>query len=113
MSRYGRLAMARWQDTDPDRLAALADPLTFFAQVEDLTDRIAGDDPPAGQTYLEKVNRLIMARSQAQEIVLADLTAIEPPVHDTAQPTPQSTPEPMSLVDDVLTAIHRAAQDPT
>jgi hypothetical protein len=45
------------------------------------------------------------ARSQAEEIVLADLTAIEPPEQD----IPQST----SLVDDVLTAIHRVAQDPT
>ncbi len=113
MNPYGRLAMQRWQDSDPpsNPSNAITDPMVFFtalgeqiqAQVDDLTRQIAGDDP-AGETYLAKVTRLTSAHTRAEEIVLADLPRIED-----AEPVP---PQTLSPVDEILTAIHRAAQDP-
>lgn len=47
-------------------------------QVQDAEIPIAGPDV-AGETYLEKVGRLNMARLQAEELVLADLLYSSPP----------------------------------
>lgn len=50
-------------------------------QVQQGEDQIAGTDP-AGETYLQKVGRLRMARAQATEIALADLLYSTPPETD-------------------------------
>jgi hypothetical protein len=50
-------------------------------QVQHGEDKIAGADP-AGETYLQKVGRLRMARAQAAEIALADLLYSTPPEND-------------------------------
>ncbi len=77
MNRYGRTAMEHWRRFVPTRFAAIEDPETFFTELGDevleeletLADQIAGDDP-GGETHLEKVGRLNMARLQAEEMVL-------------------------------------------
>ena len=86
MNKYGRLAMSHWQKTDPDRYQQIPDPAAFFTELGDraeieiqqLQDAIAGRDRP-GETYLEKVGRLNMARLQAEERVLAELILIPTP----------------------------------
>ncbi len=50
-------------------------------QVQQSEDQIAGP-APAGETYLQHVGRLRMARAQAQEIALADLLYSTPPEND-------------------------------
>jgi len=50
-------------------------------QVQQSEDQIAGS-APVGETYLEHVGRLRMARAQAQEIALADLLYSTPPEND-------------------------------
>ncbi len=50
-------------------------------QVQQSEDQIAGP-APVGETYLQHVGRLRMARAQAQEIALADLLYSTPPEDD-------------------------------
>jgi len=50
-------------------------------QVQQSEDQIAGPSP-VGETYLQHVGRLRMARLQAQEIALADLLYSTPPETD-------------------------------
>ncbi len=50
-------------------------------QVQQSEDQIAGP-APVGETYLQHVGRLRMARVQAQEIALADLLYSTPPEDD-------------------------------
>jgi hypothetical protein len=50
-------------------------------QVQQGEDQIAGT-APVGETYLQHVGRLRMARAQAQEIALADLLYSTPPEDD-------------------------------
>ena len=87
MNKYGRMAIRHWEKTDPDRLQEIpeSDRETFFTElgeraemeIQQLQDQLAGPDP-AGESYLEKVGRLNMARLQAEERVLADLILIPP-----------------------------------
>jgi len=57
-------------------------------QVQQSEDQIAGP-APAGETYLQHVGRLRMARAQAQEIALADLLYSTPPENDDEEITPR------------------------
>ncbi len=50
-------------------------------QVQQGEDRIAGT-APLGETYLQHVGRLRMARAQAQELALTDLLYSNPPEDD-------------------------------
>lgn len=93
MNKYGKLAKGHWEQTDPARYHAIADPTTFFSelgeqaetQIQDLAMRLSGDDPP-GEEYLQKVGRLNMARLQAEEVVLRELVWIsEPQTEDEEQ----------------------------
>jgi hypothetical protein len=85
MNQYAATAERHWRRWLPSRVAAMDDPSSFFsnlgeeaaAQIEDLTADLAGDDPP-GETFMEKVGRLNMARLQAEEIVLPE-TVLRPP----------------------------------
>jgi hypothetical protein len=93
MNKYGRMAMQHWERTDPDRFRQIpaSDREEFFAslgaraesEIQQLQDQLAGPDPP-GESYIEKVGRLNMARLQAEEKVLAELILI---------PSPSSTEE--------------------
>ena len=88
MNKYGRMAIRHWEKTDPDRFQQIpeSDRETFFTElgeqaemeIQQLQDQLAGPDP-AGESYLEKVGRLNMARLQAEERVLAELILIPPP----------------------------------
>jgi hypothetical protein len=55
-------------------------------QVQQGEDKIAGTDP-VGETYLQKVGRLRMARAQAAEIALADLLYSNPPENNEEEET--------------------------
>ena len=75
------MAISHWQKTDPERFQAIPESERAFftelgeraqSEIQQLQDRLAGPDPP-GESYLEKVGRLNMARLQAEEIVLPEL----------------------------------------
>lgn len=80
MNRYGILALTYWREQMPARLAALTDSEAHFtrlglliqAEVTDLAWELAGGDRQA-ETYLQKAARLMTARKQAEEIVMANL----------------------------------------
>ncbi len=79
MNQYAAMAERHWRRWLPSRVAAMDDPTSFFStlgedvagRVEDLAAELAGDDPP-GETYMEKVGRLNMARLRAEEMVLPE-----------------------------------------
>ncbi len=85
MNKYGARAKKHWEKWLPNRYKALPDPETFFtkmgeqisAQVAELTETLAGDDPP-GESYLDKVGRRNMARLQAEERILPETALIAP-----------------------------------
>jgi hypothetical protein len=86
MNRYGRQAMRHWREVDPDRYAAVPDPEAFFTdlgeevmqQIETRARALEGTDRP-GESYLEKVGRLQMARFMAESEVLRELVLIPAP----------------------------------
>jgi hypothetical protein len=86
MNRYGRQAMSHWKQVDPDRYAAIADPEAFFTrlgeevmqEIETRSRALEGQDQP-GESYLEKVGRLQMARFTAESEVLRELVLIPAP----------------------------------
>lgn len=86
MNRYGRQAMQHWTQIDPERVAAIANPEAFFTQLGkevmqqiDLRARaLEGHDLP-GESYLEKVGRLNMARFTAEGEVLREMVLIPSP----------------------------------
>lgn len=87
-------------------------------QVQQSEDQIVGA-APAGETYLQHVGRLRMARAQAQEIALADLLYSTPPEDDDEEEiTPrgqellqihrESMQEMAQLIEQVHQEIHAA-----
>jgi hypothetical protein len=86
MNKYGAQAMRHWQQTDPDRYAAIPDKEAFFTelgeqteqQIETLAATIAGPDRPR-ESYLEKVGRLNMARFTAESDLLREMVLIRDP----------------------------------
>jgi hypothetical protein len=86
MNRYGHQAMKHWKEFDPNRYAEIADPEAFFTQLgeevqAEIINRsmaLEGPDVP-GETYLEKVGRLNMARFTAEGEVLRELVLIPDP----------------------------------
>jgi hypothetical protein len=85
MNRYGRRLMRQMQETDPTRFASLPDPEQHFTmlgeqlgvEIEQLAQSIAGPDRP-GETYLEKVGRLNMARLNAESDLIAEAMIRDP-----------------------------------
>jgi hypothetical protein len=85
MNQYAAMAERHWRRWLPSRVAAMDDPSSFFSdlgeevaeQIEELTADLAGDDPP-GETYMEKVGRLNMARLRAEENVLPEMVLLPP-----------------------------------
>ena len=94
MNRYGAQAMRHWQQTDPDRFQAIEDPQAFFTtlgaevqqEIETLAAALAGPDR-VGETYLEKVGRLNMARFNAESDILRERILIPSPDEDEEEPT--------------------------
>ena len=85
MNRYGRQLMRQMQQTDPTRFASVPDPEQHFTMlgeqlavgIEQLAQSIAGPDRP-GETYLEKVGRLNMARLNAESDLIAEAMIRDP-----------------------------------
>ena len=77
MNRYGQQAMQHWQATRPGQVRDLSDPQVFFTQmgedleqaIEELARTLAGDPPPQ-ETYMQRVQRLTMARFEAESQIL-------------------------------------------
>lgn len=80
MNQYGTQARRHWQTHLPTRYAQIPDQETFFTvlgddigdQIAETASAMAGPDP-TGETYLEKVGRLNMARLRAEEKVLREM----------------------------------------
>ena len=79
MNHFGDLARRHWARYRPRQYGQIQDPETFFTVLgEQISDEIAEltavleGQPPAGETFLEKIGRLNMARLTAQEQVLAE-----------------------------------------
>ena len=80
MNKYATILKSQWTQADPEMVASLEDPETYFnqlgkqaaEQVADLSLNLAGPDKP-GEEFLEKVGRLNMTRLQAEKIVLSEL----------------------------------------
>lgn len=97
MNNYGAQAKRHWEKWLPKRYRKLSDPETFFeelgeqisSEIRELTWKLAGDDPK-GESYLEKVGRLNMARLQAEERVMKE-TALLDPETDSAETTKDAT----------------------
>jgi hypothetical protein len=100
MNRYGYQAMRHWMQFDPARYAAIADPEAFFTQlgeevmqeIETRSRALEGQDRP-GETYLEKVGRLNMARFTAEGEVLREMVLIPSPDQDDEEPWDEPTAE--------------------
>jgi hypothetical protein len=93
------MAERHWRRWLPSRVAVMNDPSSFFsvlgeevaARIEDLAADLAGNDP-SGETYMQKVGRLNMARLRAEEIVVPELVLL-PPEPGLEEPE-DSNPEP-------------------
>lgn len=117
MNRYGTVARQHWTQVDPYRVAAIDDPETFFRdlgeqveiRVQGLADALAGPDRP-GETYLEKVGRLNMARLQAEEATMTELVWLGEP-DQTPDPGTGAPTGGRSMVDEFLWGIHYADPD--
>lgn len=80
MNQYAAQARRHWQTHLPQRYRQIEDPETFFTelgeqiaeQIQQTAAAIAGPDPQ-GETYLDKVGRLNMARLQAEGQVLREM----------------------------------------
>jgi hypothetical protein len=85
MNRYGAMARSHWARWLPQRYATITDPDSFFPalgqetarQIDELAAELAGEDQP-GEGYLAKAGRLAAARSQAEEIILAQQVLLAP-----------------------------------
>lgn len=104
MNKYGSRAMTHWRRWLPTRYAAIPNPEEFFedlghqvqAEIVQLSTQLAGEDPrDAG--YLDKVGRLNMARTQAEEIVLRERVLLEP--EPGADPEANEDPAPSDPTD--------------
>ena len=92
MNQYGAQAQRHWRTHLPARYRALTDPEAFFGemgeqiaeQVQQVAKDLAGPDP-AGESYLDKVGRLNMARLTAEAQVLRETL---PAPESDAQNTP-------------------------
>jgi hypothetical protein len=118
MNRYGAQAMSHWRTYDPAKYAAIEDPETFFTelgelaetQIQDLEHDLAGTDPP-GETYLQKVGRLRMARLQAEEQVLAELILIPSALPEDQENEPTMADWHLQTQQDLAQADQQALQE--
>jgi len=94
MNQLGSSARNYYRDYLPGQYASISDPQEFFTQlgqrleldVTSLALALAGPDIPE-ETYLQKVGRLNMARSQAAEQVLAEQVYSLAPEYDEVDQT--------------------------
>ena len=94
MNQLGSTAKNYYRDYLPGQYASISDPQEFFSQLgqrleQDVTSlalALAGPDVPE-ETYLQKVGRLNMARSQATEQVLAEQVYSLDPEYDQVDQT--------------------------
>ena len=86
MNRYGAQALRHWRQSRPQDLAALPDPQRYFTQlgmdveqaIQTLERELAGP-APAQETYLQRLQRLNMARVTAEGQILRQMVLLEQP----------------------------------
>lgn len=84
MNRYGAQAMEHWRRARPERLRELADQEEFFTRmgedvaqaIEEMARRLAGQRPPQGETYLQRLQRLNTARATAESHVIREMVLL-------------------------------------
>ena len=84
MNRYGKLAWERMRAFQPERLAGIEDPDSYFLslgedlerQISELAERIAGPARP-GETYQERLGRLREARITAESEAMRQVGVLE------------------------------------
>ena len=104
MNHYGSQAMTHWRTWLPNRYATIPNPEEFFedlgrqvqTEIAQLSTQLAGEDPP-GESYLDKVGRLNMARTRAEEIVLRERVLLAP--EPGADPEASEEPVPADPAD--------------
>lgn len=82
MNRYGQQAKERMRKFQPEALAGIEDPDSYFSslgedlesQINDLAERIAGPARP-GETYTDRLGRLREARISAESDIMASVGA--------------------------------------
>jgi hypothetical protein len=80
MNRYGRMALERMREFQPEVLAGIEDPDSYFSnlgedlaqRIEELAERIAGPARP-GESYLDRLGRLREARISAASDIMAQV----------------------------------------
>jgi hypothetical protein len=87
MNKYGEQAMRHWQKYRPKAYAEIPEHEreAFFEslgnetrnEIDALAESIAGPDRP-GETYMEKVGRLNMARFSAESDLIREMVLIDP-----------------------------------
>lgn len=101
MNKYGTEAQTLWNRLAPTAVDEMEDATQFFTnlgnlaseQVATMTPQIAGPDSPQ-EGFLEKVGRLNAAKSQAEEIVRAEV--LMPPT-DAREPDPEDEEDESDL----------------
>jgi hypothetical protein len=116
MNQLGSAARNYYRDYLPGQYASISDPEEFFTQlgqrldldVSSLASALAGPDLPE-ETYLQKVGRLNMARSQAAEQVLAEQVYSLAPEYDEVDQTDLSEATQIQL--ELMNTIIREFRD--
>jgi hypothetical protein len=120
MNHYGSQAMTHWRRWLPTRYATIPNPAEFFedlgqqvqTEIAQLSTQLAAEDSP-GESYLDKVGRLKMARMQAEEIVLRERVLLEPePGADPEARDTDASEEPPSEATDGWTPLIEDATSP-
>lgn len=102
MNKYGKHAQETWKMLAPTQYAQIPDPEAWFTtlgeeaetSVGELSVQIAGPDPK-DETYLQKVGRLNAARTQAEEIVRAEM--LTPQDQEPTDEDSEDEPSPISI----------------
>lgn len=100
MNKYGTMLRRQWEIANPRFVQSLTDPTEHFTQmgeqveseILELLPSLEGADPE-GETYLQKVGRLNAARTQAEEMVLAEY---QPPSDSPEEDEPEGWWDSMS-----------------
>lgn len=85
MNKYGKSAQQAWQELAPARYAQLEDPNQFFSTLGQQAEKqmilrweqLQGPDM-AGESTFEKIGRINAAKSQAEEIIRAEMLTPTP-----------------------------------
>ncbi len=101
LNRFGRYAMAAWQEAAPAALARITDPRMYFSELGEraesqwasLWPQMLEPDAP-GEDFFSKAGRVEAAKMRAEEMIRAEL--LTPPVEE--QDVDEPEPDPLAEV---------------